>query len=106
MSSDNYIKVAELSDLQEDQGLFVQLDEKPIALFKVGEDEVCAIGNICPHQGGPLSEGFYDKDECMVTCPLHAWDFDVRTGKHVGGTESVPSYQVRLVDNTIEVKDE
>lgn len=103
MSSESYVKIAELDELKEGEGKCVAIGDHQIALFKVTENEVCAIGNICPHQGGPLADGFYNAEECRVTCPLHAWDFNVRTGKRVGGVESVPSYKVRVVDNTIEV---
>ena len=103
MSSEHYVKLAELDELKDGEGKCVAIGDHQIALFKVGENEVCAIGNICPHQGGPLADGFYNAEECVVTCPLHAWDFNVRTGKRVAGVESVPSYKVRVVDNAIEV---
>ena len=103
MSSENYVKVAELDELKDEEGKRVEIGDHLIALFKVGENEVCAIGNICPHQGGPLADGFYNAEECFVTCPLHAWDFNVCTGKRVGGVESVSSYKVRVIDNAIEV---
>ena len=104
MNGENYVKVAELDELKDGEGKCVKLGENQIALFKIGENEVCAIGNICPHEGGPLADGFYDDDDGLVTCPLHVWEFNVRTGRRLGGVESVPSYKVRIVDNAVEVK--
>ena len=37
-----------------------------------------AVDGACPHEGGPLADGLV-ADRC-VTCPLHGWRFDLRTG--------------------------
>jgi nitrite reductase (NADH) small subunit len=102
-TSVGFVVVAKLDELEEDQGLFVEVEGVQIALFKSEDDGVHAIGNVCPHQGAPLAEGWYEQEDCVVTCPLHAWDFDVRTGQHVNGPESVPSYDTRIVDGKVEV---
>lgn len=70
--------VCRLSDLPADQGHLVEVDGEAIALFRVG-DEVLAVENGCPHRGGPLAFG--DLRAGTVYCPLHAWGFDVRTGR-------------------------
>ncbi len=51
----------------------VTLNGEDVALFRRG-DEIFAIGNQCPHQGGNLCDGFIEGD--IVTCPLHGWEFD------------------------------
>lgn len=71
-------EVAKVSEIPDDRGLRVQIDKKFIALFKV-EDKVYAINAICPHAGAFLDMGWLD--EHAVICPLHGWDFDVRTGE-------------------------
>lgn len=70
-------KVAKLSEVPEGQSKIVNVDGREIALFNVG-GSVYALDNTCPHQGGPLGEGYLDGSE--VTCPWHAWTFDVKTG--------------------------
>ena len=40
-----------------------------------------AVGNICPHLKGRLSEGTLDGT--IVTCPRHGSQFDVRTGENI-----------------------
>ncbi len=87
-------KVAKLSGIQEGQSIVIDVDNKPIALFKV-QGVVYALDNTCPHQGGPLGEGYLDGSE--VTCPWHAWTFDVKTGdcqSSPGFTQ--PSYKVKI----------
>lgn len=43
------------------------------------EGRLCALGNICPHRGGPLGQGWLEGD--AVVCPWHSWAFDTNTGQ-------------------------
>ena len=96
-----YRAVARLDEVPEDEGVCVELDGRRIALFRDG-DAVHAIDNVCPHQGAPLAEGFYE--DGVVTCPLHAWEFDVRTGRVRGGPERVRTFAARVTaDGAVEV---
>jgi nitrite reductase (NADH) small subunit len=72
------VTVCRLSDLPAHQGYLVEVAGEAIAVFRVGA-EVHAIENSCPHRGGPLAFG--DLRGAAVYCPLHAWAFDVRTGR-------------------------
>ncbi len=76
-----------------------RVDGQDVALFRRGE-EIFAIGNECPHQGGSLCDGHVEGD--IVTCPLHGWEFDLRSGAcmTVPG-ESVPRYLVTVEDGAI-----
>ena len=38
-----------------------------------------AISPICPHEDGPLQDGSLVGE--IVTCPVHGYDFNVRTGE-------------------------
>lgn len=40
--------------------------------------ELSAVDNLCPHRGGPLSEGWLEDGK--VVCPWHAWGFNLHTG--------------------------
>ncbi len=73
------VKLANQADVPEGGSLCVRVPSGlEIALFRVKGD-IFALNNACPHQGGPLSEG--SLQEYCVTCPWHAWNFDVRTGE-------------------------
>lgn len=95
-----FLEVAKLSDIPEDEGLCVTVGDLKIGLF-LHDGEVYAINNICPHQGAPLHQGFID--EGIVMCPLHAWEIDVKTGRVMNSTDKVDTYRVRVDGETISV---
>ncbi len=62
------------------------------------DGEFGAISGVCNHVGGPLGDGELEGD--YVVCPWHYWKFHFKTGLGEPGYEAdkVPSYEVR-VDN-------
>ena len=90
-----------------------QTDEVPAGGMKVvefGGEQVLlvnlaggfyAVGEICPHAGGPLSEGFLEGE--LVECPLHGSTFNVKTGAVEGppADENLPLYKVRVEGSDI-----
>ncbi len=96
-----YVAIAKLDELSDAEGKRFEIGGHSVALFKDG-DVVHAIENRCPHEGAPLSEGFYDCG--VVICPLHAWEFNIVTGRSRNGPERVRVFPVRiLADGGIEV---
>jgi nitrite reductase (NADH) small subunit/3-phenylpropionate/trans-cinnamate dioxygenase ferredoxin subunit len=71
------VRIAAVADVPPGTGRVVETGGKDIALFNVG-GRFYAIDNGCPHRGGPLGEG--DIEGTIVTCPWHAWRWDVTTG--------------------------
>jgi nitrite reductase (NADH) small subunit len=70
-----------------------------VALFHV-QERIYALDGVCPHQGGPLGQG--ELAGCLITCPWHGWQFDVRTGKHrVNPSMVQPCFPVKVEDNAI-----
>lgn len=68
--------------------------DRIVALFNV-EGEFFALDGICPHQGGPLGKG--SLAGCIVTCPWHGFQFDVRTGQHLTSKTLVhPRFPVKI----------
>ena len=72
-----WVKAGKIADIDEGKSQVVNAEGKELALFKI-EGNIYAIANTCPHRGGPLGEGYLEGQE--VTCPWHAWAFDVKTG--------------------------
>jgi nitrite reductase/ring-hydroxylating ferredoxin subunit len=68
---------------------------KTVALFNV-EGSFYAIDNTCAHRGGPLGEG--DLEGTIVTCPWHAWRWDVITGANANN----PAVKVACFPVTVE----
>ncbi|MBI5880422.1 MAG: non-heme iron oxygenase ferredoxin subunit [Chloroflexi bacterium] len=70
-------KVAKTADVKDGQAKVVEIGDTRVLLCKV-EGRICAIADICTHDGGPLGEGDLDGHE--IICPRHGARFDVRTG--------------------------
>ena len=94
-----WTKACKTEAVAEGKGLLVVLSGKSIALFKTSGG-FYAIENTCPHRGGPLVEGSLSGFE--VTCPWHAWRFDVRNGECLSapGPKQV-SYKVKTENDDI-----
>ncbi|MDJ0754846.1 MAG: thiamine pyrophosphate-binding protein [Ardenticatenaceae bacterium] len=61
-----------------------------------------AISNRCPHQGGPLGDGFLENG--FVVCPWHAYEYDPKTGRPPGGYDDhVPAYAVEIREDGLYV---
>ena len=87
-------KVAEKSDIPTGQGKTIEIDGKRIAIFNV-DGQFYAIDDTCAHQGGPLGEGELDGN--IVTCPWHAWMYDVRTGCNTDDPDvTLEKYEVKI----------
>jgi nitrite reductase (NADH) small subunit len=89
-----------LSALPERGARCVRVGGTAIAVFRTSTGEIFALRDQCPHRGGPLSQGIVHGTR--VTCPLHEWVIDLRTGQATGADEgSTTIYNVRVVDGRI-----
>lgn len=75
----NWVRVAATADIKEGGCLGVRHGDKEIALYHLQGGEFHATSNICTHEYAVLSEGWLENG--CIECPLHAAQFDVRTGK-------------------------
>ncbi len=74
------VRVAKVSEVPPGSGKVVVVLGHPVALFNV-DGSFHAVSNVCLHRGGPIGEGTLDGP--IVTCPMHGWEYDVRTGTNV-----------------------
>jgi nitrite reductase (NADH) small subunit/3-phenylpropionate/trans-cinnamate dioxygenase ferredoxin subunit len=88
-----FSKACAVSDVAPGTAKLVAVDGKEIALFNV-DGTFYALDNECPHRGGPLGEG--DLEGCIVTCPWHAWQYDVRSGESITDDLKVARYDVKV----------
>ncbi len=77
---DEFIKIANSSELIDSKGIVRKLEDDEIALVKL-DGYVSAFINVCPHQHTRLV------DKCggqisgeNLTCPMHGWTFHLKTG--------------------------
>ena len=89
------VRAASFDEVPTGQPMVVELHGTRVVLAKVG-DRVYALGDVCAHQGGPLSEGRLSGTR--LACPWHGWMYDVRTGQCAfpGRGASVASYPARV----------
>ena|SRR3989344_6302619 len=87
-------KACKKSEVREGISKCVKVKGKEIALFNLN-GKFFALDNACTHQNAPLSEGTVDGDK--ITCPLHASQFEIKTGKVSGkpATIDAVSYKVK-----------
>jgi len=89
-----FVRVAKIGDVPPGSGRVVVAQGHPIALFNVG-GRFFAVSNVCLHRGGPVGEGALDGP--IITCPLHGWEYDVRTGANtINPAARLKSYEVRV----------
>ncbi|GAC1671882.1 MAG: hypothetical protein NVS9B4_27110 [Candidatus Acidiferrum sp.] len=73
-----FVPVAKVSDIPPGTIRECPAGGKTVAVANVS-GKFYAIDNVCLHRGGPLGQGALDGN--VVTCPWHAWQFNVATGK-------------------------
>jgi 3-phenylpropionate/trans-cinnamate dioxygenase ferredoxin component len=96
----DFIKVATSDDVGEGEMYAIEVDGEPVCLTRV-EGQIYAFTDNCTHISGPLNDG--ELEGCVVTCPWHGAQFDVRTGKVLRGParQDLYTYPVKVEDNAI-----
>ena len=99
----SWIEVGTVESIPERGARVVRVGNLDIALFRTGSGQIFAVRDRCPHRGGPLSQGIVHGER--VTCPLHDWVIDLKTGQATGADEgSTQTFNVRVVDGHIELE--
>jgi nitrite reductase/ring-hydroxylating ferredoxin subunit len=97
---EDFVAVAKVADVPPGTMTFVGVERERIVLAHV-EGGFYALRDVCGHRNAPLSRGTLTG--CIVECPLHFAQFDIRTGKYVDGPFSadVPAYECRIEGDTV-----
>jgi nitrite reductase (NADH) small subunit len=77
------VTVGHVDEIPLGEGRTFAVDGEQIAVYRLRDGSLRAIGAVCPHRGGPLADGLSDDD--IVVCPLHGLTYDLRTGEEIGG---------------------
>jgi nitrite reductase (NADH) small subunit len=98
----SWLDVGPLDGLPQRGARVVRIAGVDIAVFRTGEGRVFALRDQCPHRGGPLSQGIVHGER--VTCPLHEWVIDLRSGNAVGAdTGCTPAFATRVVGGRVAI---
>ena len=96
-----WVEVLRADQLEESKGTTVFVNERDIALYRY-QGDYYALDNRCVHRDGQLGDGHMDG--ANVICPLHQWDYDVRTGvSRYSADEKVAIYPTRLTGGKVEI---
>lgn len=97
-----FLAIATTDELTPGDRIIVEIGRKWIAVFNV-DGTYYAIEDVCTHDDGPLAEG--ELHGCEIECPRHGARFDLRTGAVTAppALVPVPTYDVRVVDNQIQI---
>lgn len=97
-----FMRIAALSDVRPSRPLVIELNGHEIAVFRIEEDYL-AVSNVCPHQHSPvIAEGSLDGH--VVTCPMHGWSYDVRTGKAVNASGFLRTFDLRVEGDDLQIR--
>ena len=95
----NWVRIAETADCPPGEAREIVVAGKIIAIFNV-DGEYFALDGMCPHQGGPLGKG--KLTGCIVTCPWHGFQFDVRDGRHLTSAQlQQPKFCVKVENDHV-----
>lgn len=85
------------------EGRTLAVDGEQVAVFRMRDGTLRALGAVCPHRGGPLADGLLD--DRVVVCPLHGLAYDLLSGAETtNGGAPVCTYPVAMsTDGTITV---
>lgn len=102
MSTENWVEIGRIQDIPKSGARVVKTANGNIGVFRTDDDQIFAVEDRCPHLGGTLSAGIVHATQ--VTCPLHNWVIDLKSGTVLGPDEGCTlSVPVKLNDGKIQL---
>lgn len=123
MSDRERLRVAEEASFEPGERHIIETDGGSIGVFNV-DGEYYAVANRCAHQGGPVCTGkqqgaleaeftgpgervreAFSDDVPAIACPWHGWEYDLRTGAHIGDDDyAIPTFGTVVEDGVVFVE--
>ena len=96
--SDNWVSVGPEANFPD--GLHtITLGRQRIVIARLN-GRLFAFDALCPHAQGPMERS--EVDGAIVSCPLHAWRFDLEQGgKELHGYRDLPIHQLKVADGQV-----
>lgn len=92
--------ICPINDIVPTTGVAALIDGQQIAIFRLRDDRVFAIGNFDPHShANVLARGITGSlgGKAVVASPIYKQHFDLQTGECLEAPEfCVPSYRVKV----------
>jgi NAD(P)H-dependent nitrite reductase small subunit len=99
-----FVRVTDRRSISQNAATVVNVGRYEVAIFDIA-GELYAYENCCPHQGGPIGEGIIEGT--TVTCPWHAWCFDLLDGRlTLGDFAKLRRFEVRVQDDAVYIATE
>jgi NAD(P)H-dependent nitrite reductase small subunit len=102
------IRVCALADIIANAGVAALVDREQVAVFRLDDDSVHAVGNRDPFSGANvLSRGIVGdlQGELVVASPVYKQHFSLRTGRCLEDeTVRIPVYRARVEDGFVVVE--
>ncbi|MET0426447.1 MAG: Rieske 2Fe-2S domain-containing protein [Actinoplanes sp.] len=95
--------IGSIHDIPPGEGRTFAVDGDMVAVFRLRDGSLRALGAVCPHKGGPLADGQIDLKQ--VVCPLHLNAWDLTTGCSLSGQSAVPVFEVHVDHDQIMLGD-
>ncbi len=96
-----FFPAGDASGLGLNQGKIVRFEGREFAIFNLN-GQFYALDGLCPHRGGSLGAGTLEGDRLF--CPMHGWEFEVKTGACVTNpARPVRRYSARVENGQIEI---
>ncbi len=93
----NWVEVGNVEEIPPLGARLVENGETKIAIFRNTKDEIFALNDACPHRQGSLSQGIVH--DTSVTCPLHNWKIDLKSGEALAPDEGCTGHYEVKVEN-------
>ena len=101
----NWISICEIDDIVPDTGVCALVNGEQVAVFRVGGEQVYAIGNYDPNSDAAvLSRGLVGSlgERIVVASPIYKHHFDLQTGECLEApANSVGTYPARVADGKV-----
>ena len=100
-----YLDAGPLEELAPGTMKLVEAEPYSVGVYNC-DGELYAIEDRCSHDDGPLCEGEWEVDECIVICPRHGARFDITTGAALTlpAFQPVDTFPVRVEDGWVRVE--
>ena len=98
------VEVAPLEELPAGSMRLVPVGSRTVGVYNCN-GRFFAIEDRCSHDDGPLCEGDWEPEACIVVCPRHGSRFDLESGipMTLPAFEAVPTFPVSVRDDHVVV---